>query len=676
MTMAKARDERHRYGQHYTPTEVARLLAAFAVRAAGDVVFDPACGDGRLLAEAITVKQSFAPRKPSAQLRREVFGTEVSPHALTVARKTGAQVSLCDFFDVEPGVVFDESVRLPDAFDAVIGNPPYIRQEVMGAHDKRRIMDRISSDRRRAVEVNWPRWSGRSDIYVYFFARAVRFLRIGGRLVFLTASSWLDAGYGAALREFLLTNFRVIAVIESAAESFFGDASVNTSITVLEREPEAERRAANAIRFVQLTEPLSEILNTRREAIIATTAFARFIEQTDAPQTTAAYRLRVVAQAALMEACAATDAASGWGKYLRADDIFFRILGRGGARLLPLAELADVRFGVKTGANDFFYLQNLKRPAVARQKAKGKKQKAKGALLALDRLARVQRGLTTGANEFFYLKPVRPTNGLNGTLVEVESATGTRHQLEARFLAPVVFSLKEISSIWLERAATSRLFFNCSLNRDELRATRALAYIRTGERAGYHLRPTCAARDRWYAVTRRRQPAPLIFPSKVGERWLVAINRAGVFEDKKLYGVYPRRNVSTLLVAALLNSTWARYYTEVTCRQMTGAQAIADIDVHIAERLLIPDPRALPSSLKHKLESALMRLARRPVLSIFDEAQRDDRRRLDELTLEALGFRDRAERRAALDELYRAITRLVRARLEKSVASGQWSVVS
>ncbi|MFL6215592.1 MAG: class I SAM-dependent DNA methyltransferase [Blastocatellia bacterium] len=663
--MAKARDERHRYGQHYTPNEVARLLAAFAVRAAGDLVFDPACGDGRLLAQAITVKQSFAARRPSAQSQREVFGTEVSAGALALARETGAQVALADFFDVEPGAFLNESVRLPVAFDAVIGNPPYIRQEVMGAHDKRRIMDRLASDRRNASDVSWPRWSGRSDIYVYFFARAVRFLRAGGRLVFLTASSWLDAGYGAALREFLLNNFRVIAVIESAAESFFGDASVNTSITVLEREPDAEQRAAGIVRFVQLIEPLSEILNTKRDAIAATTAFAQFVEQTDAAETIAAYRLRLVTQAALMEAGKATEVATGWGKYLRADDIFFRILGRGGARLLPLSELAQVRFGVKTGANDFFYLQNPRRPAVARQTANGKKQTANGALLALDRIARVQRGLTTGANEFFYLKPVRPPNGLNGTLIEVESAAGTRHQLEARFLAPVVFSLKEISSIWLERAEMPRLFFNCPLNRDELRDTQALAYIRSGERAGYHLRPTCAARDRWYAVTRQRQPAPLILPSKVGERWLVAINRAGVFEDKKLYGIYPRRGVSMLLIAALLNSTWARYYAEVTCRQMTGAQAIADIDVAIAERLLIPDPYALSSSLKRRLESALMRLAHRPVLSIFDEAQRQDRRRLDELTLEAIGFRDRAERRATLGELYTAVTRLVRARIGK-----------
>src|SRR5438128_403754 len=285
--MAKARDEQHRYGQHYTPGEVARLLAAFAVRAANDLIFDPACGDGRLLAEALSIKQAFAPQALPSQFIREVYGIDRSAKAIALAAANGAQVALADFFDVEPGARLNESLRLPEAFDAVIGNPPYIRQEVMGARDKRRIERCLARDQQCAMDVDWPRWSGRSDIYVYFFARAIRFLRADGRLVFLTASSWLDAGYGAALRGFLLNNFRVIAVIESTAESFFADASVNTSITVLEREPDARQRAANVIRFVQLTKPLCEILNKRQKGIAAAITFARSIKRANRPLTTA-----------------------------------------------------------------------------------------------------------------------------------------------------------------------------------------------------------------------------------------------------------------------------------------------------------------------------------------------------------------------------------------------------
>ncbi|HSE36895.1 MAG TPA: hypothetical protein VLG74_06295, partial [Blastocatellia bacterium] len=254
-------------------------------------------------------------------------------------------------------------------------------------------------------------------------------------------------------------------------------------------------------------------------------------------------------------------------------------------------------------------------------------------------------------------------------LVVVRDSAGRQREIESELLAPVVFSLKEIPGILLERVEARRMLFNCSLTRIELAGTRALEYIGSGERAGYHRRPTCSNRDPWYSVARNMKPAPLIFPSKVGERWLVALNRAGVFEDKKLYGVFPGRGVSALLLGALLNSTWARYYAEATCRQMTGSQAIADIDVAVAEQILLPDPRKLSPTIKKSLEAAVADLSRRPVYSIFEEIKRADRRRLDSLTFEAIGFRKESERETLLSELYVAVTELVRARLSRSSRS-------
>lgn len=648
--MTRPRDERHRYGQHYTPVGVAGLLAAFAVRSPSDVVLDPSCGDGRLLSEALMVKRGMAARSSGVK-GAQAFGLDRSRSAVEVAARTGAQVERADFFDVEPGARLNAAIQLPARFDAIIGNPPYIRQEFMGAGDKRRIEARLALDRAAQPAIVWPRWSGRSDIYVYFFAHAAAFLRDGGRLVFLTASSWLDVGYGEALREFLLNNFRIIAIIESAAESFFGDASINTAITVLERESDEEARAAARVRFVRLDKPLDQIfgglVSTNR--VDARCAFARSVESTPSSLRTGQYRIRVVEQAACR---------GGWGKYLRADDVFFQILERGGSKMRRLSDIARLRFGVKTGANEFFYLM--------------KGEQSEGALQPLANLAAVRRGLTTGANAFFYLtrQPAGGPFSIPQSLIPVLDASGETRMIESRFLTPIIFSLKEIAGIALDAVQSKKLFFHCSASREQLEGTRALHYIRSGERAGYNKRPTCAARDPWYSVANGRKPAPLIFPSKVGERWLVALNRAGAFEDKKLYGIFPSDGTSEFLLAALLNSTWARYYAEVTCRQMTGAQAIADIDVAVAEQILIPDPRALSRSLRKKLETALKSLIRRPVWSVFEEVKRDDRRGLDLLVLEAIGFRQTAERVRILERLYKATSDLVRARLAKRCDPG------
>jgi hypothetical protein len=651
--MATKRDERHRYGQHYTPVEVARLLAALGVRAAEDAVLDPSCGDGRLLEESLRRKRELSSRsRPrGASLDSDLYGLDRSAAAARLARRTGSQVACADFFDVEPGASLPRGMRLPGQFDAVIANPPYIRQEVMGADDKRRVERRLERDRARLPDIYWPRWSGRSDMYVYFFARSIAFLKEGGRLVFLTASSWLDVEYGVALRRFLVENFRLLAVIESDAESFFDDASINTAITLAEREPDHQRRESNIVRFVRVVKPLGEVYSRHQNV----SEFARAIERAASPVSAPTHSIRLVRQADLLGS-----GEQGWGRYLRASDLFFEIVERGSARLKPLSDMAGVRFGVKTGANDFFYFDS-------------EATNGSGAMRRLGDVATVRRGLTTGANAFFYLNTAtgqgkvgdRPVDA-HPALVTVEDGTGARQLIESRFLSPVIFSLKEIAGIVIGPGRARKLLFNCPAARKELAGTRALDYIRSGERAGYHLRPTCAARGRWYNAVRGMKPAPLIFPSKVGERWVVALNRAGVFEDKKLYGIFPERRIRAGLLAALLNSTWARYYAEITCRQMTGAQPIADIDVSVAERILLPDPRALSTSLKRRLEAALNEIARRDVFSVFEEVKRADRRRLDLLVLEAIGFDDELEREKTLDLLYASVTEIVRRRLAKS----------
>ena len=52
-------------------------------------------------------------------------------------------------------------------------------------------------------------------------------------------------------------------------------------------------------------------------------------------------------------------AGNKWGgKYLRAPEILFTILDKGNDKLIPIKKVAYVRFGLKTGANEFFYLDD------------------------------------------------------------------------------------------------------------------------------------------------------------------------------------------------------------------------------------------------------------------------------------------------------------------------------
>ena len=141
-------DERHRYGQHFTGDDVVDLINGFCIRGADDSVLDPACGSGSFLVRAYYRKRNLGPDRPHRDLIGELFGCDIAmypAHLATLnlaAREINEEANYPrivrrNFFDFEPaGAVLQcarqrrraEAVPLP-ALDAVVGNPPYVRQE-------------------------------------------------------------------------------------------------------------------------------------------------------------------------------------------------------------------------------------------------------------------------------------------------------------------------------------------------------------------------------------------------------------------------------------------------------------------------------------------------------------------------------------------------------------------
>jgi hypothetical protein len=82
-------------------------------------------------------------------------------------------------------------------------------------------------------------WSPSADIYTYFWTHATTLLRQDGTLALITQSAWLDVEYGIPIQAWMLSNFRIVAVMESEAEPWFTDARVATAVTVLRRETDS-----------------------------------------------------------------------------------------------------------------------------------------------------------------------------------------------------------------------------------------------------------------------------------------------------------------------------------------------------------------------------------------------------------------------------------------------------
>ncbi len=228
-------------GVVYTPPDVARPMVELALaplvdgRRAAELlelrVCDPAIGEGAFLTEVIDVlagahaaawRREGAPR-PAEEARREVAarcvaGIDVDERAVAVARRRLGARALA----VGDALALDWAAAFPDAaarggFDAGVGNPPYIRQESLGARSKAAVRGFASYD-------------GVADLYVYFLELAHRIARRGGRYCLITPNKWLTAAYGRPLRAFLAAQASVDGVVDLSRAPLFAGADAFPSI--------------------------------------------------------------------------------------------------------------------------------------------------------------------------------------------------------------------------------------------------------------------------------------------------------------------------------------------------------------------------------------------------------------------------------------------------------------
>jgi len=645
------KDERRTLGQFYTPPQIVGLIVKMCVRSPDDKVLDPGCGSGGFLVASydrlLELKgKTEADEELHQEILSQIWGVDINKfpaHLATInlanqnleSQSDHINVIVSDFFDIrEPAqkvlapwssVTLDdkrEEVKIP-LFDAVVANPPYTRQEDIPSKQKGKV---------RAVSLRYGRakisTSARAGIYTYFFIHGAKFLKDGGRMGMIVSNSWLDVGYGGDLQRFFLDHFKILAII-GADRRVFRDADINTVVVILEKadgEKRKDERDANLVKFVRLKTHM-EI-----DQVIGC------IKKHDEYFSDEKIRMYPKRQKDLWEEGFDEEKhryiGAKWGKYLRAPDIYFKILEKGRNLFVPLKEVAEVRRGFTTGANEFFYLPS-KHFDIREDPEE---------LLLLDK--------GTGEKSF---------------RIEREF---WMHKENGKWV-PNYFikSPRECKSIIVDPKDLKHRVLIVHKWKTELEGTNVLKYIKWGEQQGFHKRPTCASRSRWYDLG--IVDYPLVWRSTFNTSFAVFLNRSRVAIDKVQYGILPK-NEDEFIMCALLNTSLVPIFADVHGTLQLGQGALFTA-VYEVEKLPIIDPSQLTDSLKKELRRRFIELCQNPTVSVFEEIGsrepssvsldkiKSARRTLDDVIFDILELSE--EERL---EVYKAVIDLVRRRLAKA----------
>ena len=451
------------------------------------------------------------------------------------------QNAAADFFD--PEWMFG----ITDGFDVVIGNPPYVRQEKI-------------KDLKPTLQKRYTCYTGAADLYVYFYERGLQLLNTNGIHTFICSNSWLDVNYGAPLQKYLLDNTAGAVICHSEAEREFESADINTIVSILQNGiPDADSH----LRFL---------------------TFKTFIGDPDIENRRERTRMYTeLAQAGTRENKYTGDK---WGgKYLRAPDIYWTLLEKGKDKLVRLGDVAEVR-----------------------------------------------RGFTTGANEFFYLDTERIQEW----------------DIESKFLKPVIKSPRECKSIRVDPSQLQFKLFMCHADRTALAGTSALAYIEWGESQGYHQRPSCRGRTRWWDLG--EESGNSIFVKEADETSAVFYNPDNYLADCRLY--YANLSNDILL---FLNSALGAMFFELYSRSGLGKGA---------RSMMVSDYENVPTLEninvdKKTTESVLRQISPLSPRKIANSES-------EWFTLDAIIFDALDLTQGERDGVYEAVVNLVESRLRKA----------
>ena len=357
-------EDRRELGQYYTPKAIIDLINKLTIEFHNAKVFDPACGSGGFLVGAYRLlkklKEEASIPFNHITLLKQISGNDINrfPTHLSSISLAIQELQLLtheveiineNFFDIF-GKSFQRfstkvstadkqeerrSIIIADDFDAIVMNPPYLRQEKLNT---KLVTKHLNIKPLQPILKQNPalKMGGRSDIFCYFITHSWNFLKEGGKIGTIVSDRWLDTKYGMKFQKIILRLYQIEAIIAFETQAF-EEPLVGSVIVILKKNSNKKERENNCVKFLRLKKKKS--INEIVELI------KNDISRIDINNEE--YRMFYVNQKVL-------EYNSKWSIFLFYNLALICFLNYN-KRLVEITNYTNIKMGHKSGANDFFF---------------------------------------------------------------------------------------------------------------------------------------------------------------------------------------------------------------------------------------------------------------------------------------------------------------------------------
>ncbi|MBQ6411921.1 MAG: N-6 DNA methylase [Ruminococcus sp.] len=239
--MTKTQQERaihkKRYGQYFSGKAIAdRLFSLLPQNRKWKTVVDPMSGIGDMLVSA-------SEHSDNSSL---IMGVEIDADiAIECSKRVPAATIICkDAFK-------SNELLLPDGWDLVITNPPYVRYQLQNLDDsvmptgqeiRSNLINQIQSISYLSLEEKAfflriaKNYSGLADMAVPAWILCAALVKQEGYLAIVVPETWLNRDYAAPIQYLLNKCFRIETIVHDTNASWFSDALVKTCLVIAKRK--------------------------------------------------------------------------------------------------------------------------------------------------------------------------------------------------------------------------------------------------------------------------------------------------------------------------------------------------------------------------------------------------------------------------------------------------------